>query len=107
MAAGRIVIWKLEAAFKCRSCPKGRYAPPVPMIKLTGRRQITPYRGCIPMMIGGSEGGSNYCICHCLSSQLSTRRCVIRYSLKRGRYLDRVQPFRQPLTVSYPEMDVL
>jgi hypothetical protein len=22
-------IWKLEAALKCRSCPKGRYAPPV------------------------------------------------------------------------------
>jgi hypothetical protein len=26
-------IWKLEAALKCRSCRKGRYAPPV--IKLT------------------------------------------------------------------------
>ncbi len=22
-------IWKLEAALKCRSCKKGRYAPPV------------------------------------------------------------------------------
>ena len=22
-------IWKLEAALKCRSCWKGRYAPPV------------------------------------------------------------------------------
>src|SRR3979411_2095608 len=28
-------IWKLEAALKCRSCRKGRYAPPVHMIKLT------------------------------------------------------------------------
>jgi hypothetical protein len=27
-------IWKLEAALKCRSCRKGRYAPPVHMIKL-------------------------------------------------------------------------
>jgi hypothetical protein len=26
-------IWKLEAALKCRSCKKGRYAPPVHMIK--------------------------------------------------------------------------
>ncbi len=25
-------IWKLEAALKCRSCKKGRYAPPVHMI---------------------------------------------------------------------------
>lgn len=28
-------IWKLEAALKCRSCRKGRYAPPVHMVKLT------------------------------------------------------------------------
>src|SRR5712672_343713 len=28
-------IWKLEAALKCQSCKKGRYAPPVHMIKLT------------------------------------------------------------------------
>jgi hypothetical protein len=27
-------IWKLEAALKCRSCKKGRYAPPVHMITL-------------------------------------------------------------------------
>jgi hypothetical protein len=27
-------IWKLEAALKCRSCRKGRCAPPVHMIKL-------------------------------------------------------------------------
>jgi hypothetical protein len=36
-------IWKLEAALKCRSCRKGRYEPPVHMIKLTGTREITPY----------------------------------------------------------------
>ena len=29
-------IWKLEASLKCRSCRKGRYAPPVRMVKLTG-----------------------------------------------------------------------
>jgi hypothetical protein len=31
-------IWKLEAALKCRSCKKGRYAPPVHMLKLTQER---------------------------------------------------------------------
>jgi hypothetical protein len=31
------------AALKCRSCRKGRYAPPVHMIKLTETREITPY----------------------------------------------------------------
>jgi hypothetical protein len=36
-------VWKLEAALKCRSCRKGRYAPPVHMIKLTQEREITPY----------------------------------------------------------------
>src|SRR6266581_542008 len=36
-------IWKLEAALKCRSCKKGRHAPPVHMIKLTAEREITPY----------------------------------------------------------------
>jgi hypothetical protein len=36
-------IWKLEASLKCRSCRKGRYAPPVRMIKLTAQREITPY----------------------------------------------------------------
>jgi hypothetical protein len=36
-------IWKLEAALKCWSCKKGRYAPPVHMIKLTQHREITPY----------------------------------------------------------------
>jgi hypothetical protein len=38
-----IPIWKLEAALKCRSCRKGRYAPHVHMIKLTETREITPY----------------------------------------------------------------
>ena len=36
-------LWKLEASLKCRSCRKGRYAPPVHMIKLTEAREITPY----------------------------------------------------------------
>jgi hypothetical protein len=36
-------IWKLYAARKCRSCKKGRCAPPVHMIKLTQEREITPY----------------------------------------------------------------
>jgi hypothetical protein len=36
-------IWKLEAALKCRSCRKGRYAPPVHMIKLTETQEITRY----------------------------------------------------------------
>ena len=35
-------IWKLEAALKCRSCRKGRHAPPVHMIKLTETREVTP-----------------------------------------------------------------
>src|SRR3954466_7890894 len=41
-------IWKLEASLKCRSCKKGRYAPPVHMIKLTEARQITPYKWVHP-----------------------------------------------------------
>jgi hypothetical protein len=41
-------IWKLEAALKCRSCKKGRYAPPVHMIKLTETREITPYKWVHP-----------------------------------------------------------
>jgi hypothetical protein len=36
-------IWKLEAALKCRSCRKRRYAPPVHMIKLTETQEIAPY----------------------------------------------------------------
>jgi hypothetical protein len=38
------LLWKLEASLKCRSCKKGRYAPPVHMIKLTERQEITPYK---------------------------------------------------------------
>ena len=41
-------IWKLEASLKCRSCRKGRYAPPVRMIKLTENRQVTPYKWVHP-----------------------------------------------------------
>jgi hypothetical protein len=41
-------IWKLEASLKCRSCRKGRYAPPVRMIKLTERQEITPYKWVHP-----------------------------------------------------------
>jgi ribosomal protein L44E len=41
-------IWKLEALLKCRSCQKGRYAPPVRIIKLTERRGITPYNWMHP-----------------------------------------------------------
>jgi hypothetical protein len=37
-------LWKLEASLKCRSCRKGRTAPPVHMIKLTEKREITPYK---------------------------------------------------------------
>ena len=36
-------IWKLEASLKCRPCRKGKYAPPVHMIRLTETREITPY----------------------------------------------------------------
>jgi hypothetical protein len=41
-------LWKLEASLKCRSCRKGRNAPPVHMIKLTETRQITPYKWVHP-----------------------------------------------------------
>jgi len=41
-------IWKLEASLKCRSCLKGRFAPPVHMIKLTATRSITPYKWVHP-----------------------------------------------------------
>jgi hypothetical protein len=36
-------IWKLEPSLKCRSCRRGRHAPPVHMIRLTEQREITPY----------------------------------------------------------------
>jgi hypothetical protein len=42
-ASARYVDLETEAALKCRSCKKGRYAPPVHMIKLTREREITPY----------------------------------------------------------------
>src|SRR4051794_12189837 len=41
-------IWKLEASLKCRSCRKGRSAPPVHMIKLTATQSITPYKRVHP-----------------------------------------------------------
>src|SRR5450631_4801986 len=41
-------LWKLEASLKCRSCRKGRNAPPVHMIKLTDTREITPYKWVHP-----------------------------------------------------------
>jgi len=41
-------LWKLEASLKCRSCRRGRTAPPVHMIKLTERREITPYKWVHP-----------------------------------------------------------
>ena len=41
-------IWKLEAALKCRSCRKGRHAPPAHMVKLTERRETTPYKWVHP-----------------------------------------------------------
>jgi hypothetical protein len=40
-------IWKLEASLKCRSCRKGR-APPVRMIKLSERQEITHYKWAHP-----------------------------------------------------------
>ena len=47
-APREVPIWKLEAALKCRSCRKGRYAPSVHMIKLTETREILPYRWVHP-----------------------------------------------------------
>jgi hypothetical protein len=41
-------LWKLEASLKCRACRKGRNAPPVHMIKLTEKREITPYKWVHP-----------------------------------------------------------
>jgi hypothetical protein len=41
-------IWKLEASLKCRSCQKGRHAPPVRMLKLTERQEITPCKWMHP-----------------------------------------------------------
>lgn len=33
-------IWKLESAFRCRSCSTPRYKPPVHLIKLTKQREV-------------------------------------------------------------------
>src|ERR1700690_4524176 len=41
-------VWKLEPSLKCRNRRKGRYAPPVHMIKLTEEREITPYKWVHP-----------------------------------------------------------
>ena len=41
-------LWKFEASLKCRSCRKGRYAPPVHMIKLTEQREISPHKWVHP-----------------------------------------------------------
>jgi hypothetical protein len=45
---GDTPIWKLEAALKCRSCRKRRYAPPVHMIKRTEAQEITPHQWVHP-----------------------------------------------------------
>jgi hypothetical protein len=71
-----IAIWKLEAALKCRSCRNGRYAPPVHMVKLTERREITPCRWVHPIPGDGllySGQNSNVCSEHCF---LHARRRV-------------------------------
>jgi hypothetical protein len=36
-------IWKLETAFRCRSCGTPRYRPTVHMIRLTTEQKIAPY----------------------------------------------------------------
>jgi hypothetical protein len=41
-------IWKLEPSFRCRACGTRRYKPPVRMIKLTERQEITPYKWVHP-----------------------------------------------------------
>ena len=46
--AARHADLELEASLKCRSCRKGRYAPPVRMIKLSAAREITPYKWVHP-----------------------------------------------------------
>jgi len=37
------LIWKLAAVLKYRVMQKGRYAPPVHMIRLTQKREIAPH----------------------------------------------------------------
>jgi hypothetical protein len=41
-------IWKLETALKFRLCRKGRYAPPMRVIKLTKAQETTPYQWVHP-----------------------------------------------------------
>jgi hypothetical protein len=36
-------VWMLESFLKCRACSNASHAPPVHMIKLTERREITRY----------------------------------------------------------------
>jgi hypothetical protein len=36
-------VWMLESSLKCRACSNASHAPPVHMIKLTERREITRY----------------------------------------------------------------
>jgi hypothetical protein len=43
-------IWKIDAALKCRSCWKVRYAPPVHMIKLTETRENHALRVRAPVL---------------------------------------------------------
>jgi hypothetical protein len=62
---------------KCRSCRKGRYAPPVHMIKLTEARQTTTrIAGCILMMMIGDS------VCGLYSDILSCVYCSPR--IRRG-----------------------
>jgi hypothetical protein len=52
---GDTPIWKLEESFRCWSCGKRSYRPPVHMIRLTQEQEIAPTCGPIPtMMIGVS-----------------------------------------------------
>ncbi|WP_198135120.1 hypothetical protein [Rhodopseudomonas palustris] len=36
-------VWALEAGLRRRFCATPRYRPPVRLIKLTAKREITPY----------------------------------------------------------------
>ncbi len=50
-------ILKLLASLKCRCCRKGRWSPPVRILKLTEARSITPYKGRIR-----ARSGKGWCI---------------------------------------------
>ena len=41
-------IRKLKASLKCRSCRKRRWAPLARLIKLTGQREVAPYKWVRP-----------------------------------------------------------